>query len=56
MFVLAYKNGLPVYKKLGFEVVAEIMQDTKKYGEDHEYGVWFMVKKVKQDDLGSGGS
>ncbi|OJJ45166.1 hypothetical protein ASPZODRAFT_120689 [Penicilliopsis zonata CBS 506.65] len=43
IFILAYKAGHGVYKRLGFQEVDRIIQDISKFGCSTEYGVYFMV-------------
>ena len=51
IFILAFKAGLGVYKRLGFRVEEEIIQDDSPYGGNGEYGVYFMIyeQKVRSD-------
>lgn len=40
---MAFKAGRGVYKKLGFRVEKEIVQDDSMYGGPGEWGVYFMI-------------
>ncbi|RFU35456.1 hypothetical protein B7463_g846, partial [Scytalidium lignicola] len=52
IFVLAMKAGYGVYKKLGFKLLDQIIQDDSMYGGKGEYGVYFLEKEVeKMSDL-----
>jgi len=46
-FVMAYKAGRGVYKRLGYEVEHEIIQDDSPYGGPGEYGAYFMIYETK---------
>ncbi|KAI1371575.1 acyl-CoA N-acyltransferase [Hypoxylon crocopeplum] len=46
MFVLAYKAGLGVYSRLGFEEVDRVIQDDSKYGGAGEYGAYFLIYDI----------
>jgi len=43
IFILAFKAGVGVYKRLGFRVEKEIIQDDSMYGGKGEYAVYFMI-------------
>ncbi|KAI1082213.1 hypothetical protein F5B20DRAFT_532571 [Whalleya microplaca] len=46
IFVLAYKAGLGVYKRTGFKMLDQLIQDDSKYGGKGEYGAYFMEREV----------
>lgn len=46
-FVLAFKAGLNVYKRAGFKLLDQIIQDDSKYGGSGEYGAYFLERKAK---------
>lgn len=48
IFVLAFKAGLGVYKRLGFQEVERVIQDDSKYGGKGEYGAYFLVYQVNK--------
>jgi len=43
IFILAFKAGLGLYKRLGFRVEREIVQDDSKYGGPGDYRTYFMI-------------
>lgn len=43
IFILAMKAGVGLYKRLGFRVEKELVQDDSMYGGSGEYYVCFMV-------------
>jgi predicted N-acetyltransferase YhbS len=43
IFVLAFKSGRGVYKRLGFHIEKELIQDDSMYGGDGEYAVYYMI-------------
>lgn len=43
IFILAFKAGLIVYKRLGFRIENQSIQDDSMYGGKGEYGVYFMI-------------
>lgn len=45
--VHAKKAGLGVYKRLGFELVDQVVIDESKYGGPDEYSAYFLMKRVK---------
>ena len=47
IFILAFKSAVGVYKRLGFQVEREIIQDDSIYGGKGEYGVYFMFYQRK---------
>ncbi len=47
IFILAFKAGRGVYKRLGFKIVDQIIQDDSMYGGPGEYGTYFMVYDVE---------
>jgi ribosomal protein S18 acetylase RimI-like enzyme len=49
IIVMAYKSAVGVYKRLGFEMVEQLIQDDSKYGGKGEFGVYFMIRKTKKD-------
>ena len=48
IFVLAFKAGLGVYKRVGFKLLDQIIQDDSKYGGKGEYGVYFLAKECER--------
>ncbi|KAK6216428.1 hypothetical protein LQW54_003432 [Pestalotiopsis sp. IQ-011] len=48
IFMLAYKAGLGVYKRLGFETLETLILDDSAYGGQGEYGCYFMERTVKR--------
>ncbi|KAI0014167.1 hypothetical protein F4779DRAFT_560988 [Xylariaceae sp. FL0662B] len=44
IFVLAFKAGLGVYKRAGFKMLDQLIQDDSKYGGKGEYGTYFLEK------------
>ena len=48
IFVLAFKVGLGVYRRMGFKLPDQIIQDDSKYGGKGEYGAYFLVKESKK--------
>ncbi len=49
IFILAFKAGLGVYKRLGFKIVDQIIQDDSMYGGQGEYGAYYMVYEVESN-------
>ena len=43
IFVLAFKAGVGVYKRLGFRIEQELIQDDSMYGGSGEYGIYYMI-------------
>ena len=43
IFILAFKAGRGVYKRLGFHTERELIQDDSMYGGKGEYGTYFMI-------------
>ncbi|KAK1765087.1 acyl-CoA N-acyltransferase [Phialemonium atrogriseum] len=50
IFMLAFKAGLGVYKRLGFQEVERIIQDDSKYGGKGEYGAYFLIYHVNKPE------
>lgn len=48
IFMLAYKAGLGVYKKLGFDMLESLMIDDRPWGGQGEYGCYFMERTAKK--------
>lgn len=48
IFMLAYKAGLGVYKRLGFETLETLILDDSAHGGQGEYGCYFMERTVKR--------
>ena len=46
IFILAFKAGVGVYKRAGFELVEQLIQDDTKWGGKGEYGTYFMVYRA----------
>jgi GNAT superfamily N-acetyltransferase len=49
IFLLGFKAGLGVYKRLGFEMLEYNIQDDSKYGGKGEYGTYFLERKAKKE-------
>jgi hypothetical protein len=49
VFLLAYKAGLSVYKRNGFEMLEYMMQDDSMYGGKGDYGTYFLERKAKKN-------
>ncbi|KAI1871502.1 uncharacterized protein JN550_004496 [Neoarthrinium moseri] len=47
IFVLAFQAGRGVYKRLGFRIEQELVQDDSMYGGTGEYAVYFMIYEHK---------
>jgi predicted N-acetyltransferase YhbS len=43
IFILAFTAGVGVYKRLGFRVERELVQDDSMFGGSGGYGVYFMI-------------
>ncbi|KAJ5730901.1 Acyl-CoA N-acyltransferase [Penicillium malachiteum] len=43
IFVHAFQEGVPLYKRMGFRLIAELIQDDSKYGGSGEYGAYFFI-------------
>ena len=43
IFVLAFKAGKGVYKRAGFRIEQELIQDDSMYGGSGEYAVYYMI-------------
>ena len=43
IFILAFTAGVGVYKRLGFHIERELVQDDSMYGGSGEYGVYYMI-------------
>jgi ribosomal protein S18 acetylase RimI-like enzyme len=50
IFVRAKKAGLGVYKRIGFNLMDQIVQDASKYGIKEEYGAYFLVREGNRDN------
>lgn len=48
IFMLAYKAGLGVYKRLGFAILESLIVDDSPWGGQGEYGCYFMERRVKE--------
>lgn len=48
-FVHGLKAGLGVYRRAGFELLGEVIQDDSKYGGKGEYGAYFLGKRASQE-------
>ncbi|KAK9421215.1 putative N-acetyltransferase domain-containing protein [Seiridium unicorne] len=48
IFMLAYKAGLGVYKRLGFNTLETLIIDDTPWGGKGEYGCYFMERTVKK--------
>ncbi|MCJ1433060.1 hypothetical protein MMC27_002419 [Xylographa pallens] len=51
VFVLGMKAGLGVYRRVGFELVEQIVQDDSRFGGKGEYGAYFLVREVGKRGL-----
>jgi len=47
IFILAFEAGVGLYKRLGFHVEKEIIQDDSKYGGTGDYHTYFMIYEQK---------
>ncbi|KAH8668962.1 acyl-CoA N-acyltransferase [Xylariales sp. PMI_506] len=45
VIVMAYKPAVGIYKRLGFELVEQYLEDDPKDGGKGEFGAYFMVRK-----------
>ncbi|PWY72975.1 hypothetical protein BO70DRAFT_341983 [Aspergillus heteromorphus CBS 117.55] len=43
IFVHAFKEGAELYKRMGFRLLAEIVQDDSAFGGSGEYGAYFLI-------------
>jgi N-acetylglutamate synthase-like GNAT family acetyltransferase len=43
VYVLAFKAGLGVYRRLGFKLVDQLIQDDARFGGKGEYGTYFLI-------------
>lgn len=50
IFVMAYKAGLNVYRRLGFTLLDQMIIDDSQWGGQGEYGCYFLEYKVKKND------
>jgi hypothetical protein len=50
-FVMGMKAGLGVYKRTGFKLIDQIIQDDSKFGGRGEYGAYFLVKEAEKQQL-----
>lgn len=48
-FVLAFRAGVGVYKRAGFKLQEELIQDNSKFGGTSEYGAFFMIREVGEN-------
>jgi len=46
ILVRAKKAALPLYKKAGFVLVDQLVQDASRFGIKEEYGAYFLVRKT----------
>jgi hypothetical protein len=44
VFVHAFKAGLGVYRRCGFTLLDQVIQDDSEYGGSGEWGVYFLEK------------
>lgn len=51
VFVLAFKAGLGVYRRMGFKLLDQLIQDDSKYGGKGEYGAYCMEKEVERQQV-----
>ena len=47
IFILALEAGMDLYKRLGFYIEKEIVQDYSKHGGTGEYRFYFMIYEQK---------
>jgi ribosomal protein S18 acetylase RimI-like enzyme len=47
IFIHALKAGVGVYKRLGFHIEKEFVQDDSKYGGKGDHFVYFMIYEQK---------
>ena len=43
IFVHAFKDGVALYKRMGFRLLAELVQDDSVYGGSGVYGTYFFI-------------
>ncbi|KAJ5628269.1 Acyl-CoA N-acyltransferase [Penicillium lividum] len=43
IFVHAFREGVALYKRMGFRLLAELVQDDSAYGGSGEYGAYFFI-------------
>ncbi|KAJ5621897.1 Acyl-CoA N-acyltransferase [Penicillium herquei] len=43
IFVHAFKDGVALYQRMGFRLIAELIQDDSAYGGSGEYGAYFFI-------------
>lgn len=43
IFILAFEAGMGVYKRLGFQIEKELVQDDSMYGGKGKYSTYFMI-------------
>ncbi|KAJ5679333.1 Acyl-CoA N-acyltransferase [Penicillium macrosclerotiorum] len=43
IFVHALREGAELYKRIGFQLIAELIQDDSAYGGSGEYGAYFFI-------------
>jgi predicted N-acetyltransferase YhbS len=43
IFVHALREGAELYKRIGFRIIAELVQDDSAYGGSGVYGVYFLI-------------
>ena len=48
LIVMAYKAGVGVYQRLGFETIETLLQDDSQYGGEGEFRVYYMVLRVSK--------
>lgn len=46
IYMMAYKAGLHMYQRLGFEMLEYKIQDDSKWGGKGEYGTYFLEKAI----------
>lgn len=47
VFILAYEAGMGVYKRLGFQIESEVVQDDSMHGGPGEFTTYFMIYEQK---------
>lgn len=47
IFVHALREGAELYKRIGFRLIAELVQDDSAYGGSGVYGVYFFLNEPR---------
>lgn len=48
-FVLAFQAGLNVYKRAGFQLLEELIQDDSQYGGPGVYAAYFLARQAQKN-------